>query len=228
MLCWCLRVADSPTLLLHSRQVFDKRRHECLCVLKCAYVHLYIPFMVSALGLLGLHLQRISMFTPSRRIVRFCFQLFFPHWSIQCGKKSLETDLLWGLSMNMPKRNDIQFHACCHRCMRACVADCKNSAQTVKVHLKAVFLTKHMSSVDVWGSWDGFEVSLKSTSKLRFLLHNAWFLLMFKVLQIDLRLPLRSTSKLSSLQNVWVLLMVEILEIDLRLPLRSTSKLVSL
>ena len=56
----------------------------------------------------------------------------------------------------------------------------------VEVHLKAVSITERMRSVDIWGCWDGFEVPLRSTSKL-LSLQNVWVMLTFEVLEMDLR-----------------------------------------
>ena len=56
----------------------------------------------------------------------------------------------------------------------------------LEVHLKALLNTKRMISDDVWGSWDGFEVPLRFTSKL-FWLQNVWILMPFEVLELDLK-----------------------------------------
>ena len=161
--------------------------------------------IASTPGLVGVPVP-FSSSTPSQLIARFCFRLFFSHCPVQCGKNSLETDLLWRISGSTLKHNDMRFRTYCHRCM--CVLRCRWGSphscfrfetyelcwcliflkwnwNALEVRFKAVFITKRMISESVWNSWDGFDVQLRFASKL-FSLRNAWILWMFEVLEMDL------------------------------------------
>ena len=116
-----------------------------------------MSLMVCALGLLGLHVPCFLHGSHLRSGSCAFVSHIFPHWSIQCGKNSLETDLLRQIPMDMLKRNCIQIHVCCRRCMCVCAAHCKISAQTVEVHFKAAFVANMLLIIE----FEGLEMDLR-------------------------------------------------------------------